>query len=82
MTERVVIPLYAAPPNTAGSAYAAATSPHFIPLYAVPINAAIAKGDPAELSDLICKGEAYLESYGDLPTLIELLKTEIAKLEQ
>ncbi|MEA2755474.1 MAG: hypothetical protein QOJ54_1763 [Aliidongia sp.] len=53
-----------------------------IPLYAVALQTAVAKNDRAELDSLICQAEAYLETYGDLPTLIELLKTEIARLER
>ena len=61
--------------------YAVASRQH-LPLYAATLHSAVAKNDRAELDSLICQAEAYLETYGDLPTLIELLKTEIARLER
>lgn len=64
-------PLYAAPPHS-----------YPTPLYAVTIHNAVAKNDLALIDSLICQAEHYLETYGDLPTLIEHLKTEIARLER
>ena len=64
-------PMYAVPPHAA-----------HIPLYAVTRHTAVAKNDLVQLDSLICQAEAYLETYGDLPTLIEQLKTEISKLER
>jgi hypothetical protein len=64
-------PLYAVPPKCPVT-----------PLYAAALHAAVAKNDLALLDSLICQAEAYLDTYGDLPTLIEQLKTEIAKLER
>ena len=61
--------------------YAVAENPHHIPLYAATIHQAIARNDLTELDRLICQAEAHLEKYGDLPVLIEQLKTEIARLE-
>lgn len=71
MSESVGRPLYAASPQ-----------PHPIPLYAATLHAAVARNDVDELDSLICQAEAYLDKYGDLPSLIEQLKTEIAKLER
>ncbi|MGB8842441.1 MAG: DUF1843 domain-containing protein [Aliidongia sp.] len=62
-------------------AYGVASKQHF-PLYAATLHSAVARNDRAELDSLICQAETYLETYGDLPTLIELLKTEIARLER
>ncbi len=64
-------PLYAVPPHS-----------YPTPLYAVTLHNAVAKNDLAALDSLICQAEAYLETYGDLPTLIEQLKIEIARLER
>ncbi|MQP67446.1 DUF1843 domain-containing protein [Niveispirillum sp. SYP-B3756] len=71
MSESISRALYGVPPQ-----------PHPIPLYAATLHSAVARNDAAELDSLICQAEAYLEKYGDLPTLIEQLKTEIAKLER
>jgi Domain of unknown function (DUF1843) len=73
MAETPFLPLYAAPPTQSSFTH--------IPLYAVALHQAIAKNDIDELDSLICHAEAYLQTYGDLPTLIEQLKTEIARLE-
>ena len=52
-----------------------------IVLYGVPITEAIAKGDLGDLQRLEAQAEAHLKEYGDVPTLLALLKVEIAKLE-
>jgi len=67
-------PLYAGPPQ---GSYGGT-----VQLYAVTIHSAIAQNDLDGLNSLICQAEHYLETYGDLPTLIEHLKTEIARLER
>ncbi|MBO9710168.1 MAG: DUF1843 domain-containing protein [Caulobacter sp.] len=52
-----------------------------IVLYGQTITDGIAKGDLAELQRLEAQAEAHLKEYGDIPTLLALLKVEIAKLE-
>jgi hypothetical protein len=52
-----------------------------IVLYGQTITDGIAKGDLAELQRLHAQAEAHLAEYGDIPTLLSLLKVEIAKLE-
>jgi len=71
MSGSVPRPMYAVPPHGT-----------HIPLYAVTLHTAVAKNDLVQLDSLVCQAEAYLETYGDLPTLIEQLKTEIARLER
>lgn len=71
MSDSIIRPLYGVSPHN-----------HLVPLYAATLHSAVARNDAAELDSLICQAEAYLEKYGDLPTLIEQLKTEIAKLER
>lgn len=70
------------PPNSAVPAYGVSPQPPFIPLYAATLNAAVARNDLDALNGLICQAQSYLDTYGDLPSLIEQLKTEIAKLER
>jgi hypothetical protein len=53
-----------------------------IPLYGQALTDGIAKGDLAELQGLQAKAEAHLKEYGDIPTLLAVLKVEIAKLER
>jgi hypothetical protein len=72
----IVHPLYATPTRLDPP------EPHPVPLYAATIHGAIATNDLSSLSTLICQAEAHLEAYGDLPVLIEQLKTEICKLER
>lgn len=72
------------PPAHAVPAYGVSPQPPFIgvPLYAATLNAAVARNDLDALNGLICQAQGYLDTYGDLPSLIEQLKTEIAKLER
>lgn len=51
-------------------------------LYGVGIHQAIASGDLAHMKKLAKEAESYLADRGDLPSLLEALKIEIAKLEQ
>jgi ATP/maltotriose-dependent transcriptional regulator MalT len=50
-------------------------------LYGGAITDALAAGDLAKLQSLQTEAEAHLKNYGDIPTLLALLKIEIAKLE-
>jgi hypothetical protein len=52
-----------------------------IALYGGAITDAIAGGDLAKLQGLKAEAEDHLKQYGDVPTLLALLKVEIAKLE-
>ncbi|MDZ5649673.1 DUF1843 domain-containing protein [Nitrospirillum sp. BR 11828] len=52
-----------------------------IPLYAVAATQAIAKGDLAQLKSLHAEAEKHLQEYGDVATVLQLLKVEIAKAE-
>lgn len=52
-----------------------------IALYGPALTEGIARGDAAELRDLAAKAEAHLAEYGDIPTLLAVLKVEIAKIE-
>ncbi|MDG3444043.1 DUF1843 domain-containing protein [Nitrospirillum amazonense] len=52
-----------------------------IPLYAVAATQAIAKGDLAHLKSLHAEAEKHLQEYGDVATVLQLLKVEIAKAE-
>jgi hypothetical protein len=52
-----------------------------VPLYGQAITDAIVGGDLATLERLRDQAEAHLKEYGDIPTLLALLKVEIAKLE-
>ncbi len=49
--------------------------------YGVAVTDAIASGDLARLKEAEAAAEAHLAEYGDIPTLLALLKVEIAKLE-
>jgi hypothetical protein len=51
-------------------------------LYGVVIHQAIASGDLVHMKKLAKEAEGYLAKHGDLPSLLEALKVEIAKLEQ
>ncbi len=51
-------------------------------LYGVGIHQAIASGDLIHMKKLAKEAESYLTERGDLPSLLEALKIEIAKLEQ
>jgi hypothetical protein len=50
-------------------------------LYAPPIHRCIARGDLGEMKTLAKEAEQFLEQHGDVSAALELLKTEIAKLE-
>lgn len=50
-------------------------------LYGGAITDALSAGDLAKLKDLKSQAEAHLKEYGDIPTLLSLLKVEISKLE-
>lgn len=50
-------------------------------LYGPAMTQGIAGGQLAELQRLAAEAEKHLEQYGDIPTLLALLKVEIAKLE-
>lgn len=49
--------------------------------YGVAITDAIASGELAKLKAAEQAAEQHLQQYGDIPTLLALLKVEIAKLE-
>jgi len=50
-------------------------------LYGPAMTQGIAGGDLAELQRLAAEAEKHLEQYGDIPSLLAVLKVEIAKLE-
>ncbi len=50
-------------------------------LYGAAMTQGIANGQLAELQRLAAEAEAHVAQYGDVPTLLALLKVEIAKLE-
>lgn len=50
-------------------------------LYGGAITDAIASSDLDNLRKLEAEAEAHLKKYGDVPTLLSLLKLEIAKLQ-
>ncbi|HEY6392864.1 MAG TPA: DUF1843 domain-containing protein [Bryobacteraceae bacterium] len=52
-----------------------------VPLYAPPIYDAIAKGDLARMKQLATEAEQHLQKAGDLRSVLEHLKIEIAKHE-
>jgi hypothetical protein len=54
----------------------------FVPLYGVNIGQACARGDLDELRTLEKQAEEYLAQHGNVPAALEVLKAEIAKLEQ
>lgn len=49
--------------------------------YGVAVTDAIASGELARLKEAEAAAEAHVKEYGDVPTLLALLKVEIAKLE-
>jgi len=51
------------------------------PLYAVSIHHCIAQGDLAKMKSLVTEAETHLADHGDVSAALEVLKTEIAKLE-
>lgn len=50
------------------------------PPYGPPILDAIARGDLAEMNRLVVEAERYLQKHGDVKTMLEILKTEIARV--
>jgi phage shock protein A len=53
-----------------------------VPPYGVAIHQAIAQGDLQRMKTVASEAEAHLRQYGDVRSALEVLKTEIAKLEQ
>jgi len=51
------------------------------PMYAVTIHKIVAGGDIAEMQQALTEAEQQLKQHGDLSAAIEILKSEIAKLE-
>jgi Domain of unknown function (DUF1843) len=51
------------------------------PLYAVSIQNCIAQGDLAKMKTLVVEAEKHLADHGDVSAALEVLKTEVAKLE-
>jgi hypothetical protein len=51
------------------------------PLYATSIHNTAAGGDLQQMKGLLAEAEAWLKEYGNVSAAIEVLKTEIAKLE-
>jgi hypothetical protein len=56
-------------------------SHHPIVPYGVAIHQAIAQGDLQRMKTLLSEAESIVQQQGDLRTTLELLKVEIAKLE-
>jgi cell division protein FtsB len=52
------------------------------PLYGVTIQQCIASGDLAKMKDVAQQAEEQLREIGNLSASLEVLKIEIAKLEQ
>jgi len=52
--------------------------PHY-PMYMATVTDAVAKGDLAQMTTLLSQAEEILHTYGDVPTLVQILKVEIAK---
>ena len=52
-----------------------------VPLYAVTIHHACAKGDLAEMKKLAAAAEQWLTQHGDVRSALEALKVEIARAE-
>jgi hypothetical protein len=55
---------------------------HPVPPYGPAIHQAIATGDLTHMKQVAKQAEDYLHQAGDLPAAVEILKTEIAKLER
>jgi len=49
--------------------------------YGVAVTDAIASGDLSRLKEAEAAAEAHIKEYGDVVTLLALLKVEISKLE-
>jgi hypothetical protein len=52
------------------------------PLYAVPIHHCIATGDLAAMKAMAIEAERYLQESGNVSAALEVLKSEIAKLDK
>jgi hypothetical protein len=52
-----------------------------VPPYGTAIYQAIAKGDLAQMKKLVREAEQFLAEHGDVRSAIEVLKSEIQKLE-
>ena len=53
-----------------------------VPLYAVPIHYAAASGDLSKMKQMASDAEQHVHQHGDVSAALEVLKTEIAKLEK
>lgn len=53
-----------------------------ITLYAAGIQQAVATGNLEEMRRVAQEAERHLAEYGNVPVALEVLKTEIAKLER
>ncbi len=53
-----------------------------VPPYGVAIHNAIARGDLAEMKQVVEEAEKYLQETGDLRSALTQLKIEIAKAER
>jgi Domain of unknown function (DUF1843) len=56
-------------------------SPPAIPLYGPAIHGVIAHGNLQEMKSVAAKADAWLHEHGDISAAIEVLKTEIARIE-
>jgi uncharacterized protein DUF1843 len=54
---------------------------HVIPLYAVPIQEAVASGDVQRMKGLVTHAEEYVKTHSEIAGAVEKLKAEIARLE-
>lgn len=52
-----------------------------IVMYATAIQEAVAKGDIAQMKEVLKEAHKHVEEYGNVPMAIEILKHEIAKEE-
>jgi len=50
-------------------------------LYGTAIQDAIAKGDLAEMKELLLEADKHLGEWGNMPTAVDMLKVEILKEE-
>jgi hypothetical protein len=55
--------------------------PSSMAIYGCVMRRAMVKGDLQEMKRLAQEAEEHLEKHGDVRTILEVLKTEIAKLE-
>lgn len=52
-----------------------------IPVYGCAMHKAIAKGDVDEMRTLVNEAKEHLRTYGNVPFVLEVLRSEIAKVE-